>query len=59
MNKEEVLARMRSSEIQLRPSQDRVSFPVILRIHQKMKIGLTFDSIQVAENSIIVNGHHR
>ncbi len=59
MNKEELLSKMRGSEIQFKPSQERVSFPVIVRIHKKMEIGLAFDSIQVSENSIIVNGHHR
>jgi len=59
VNKDEVLGLLQGGKIVLRPSQERISFPIVHRIYKKLKIGLKFDSIQVAEKSIIVNGHHR
>ncbi len=59
MNKDEVLDLLQGGKTLLRPSQKRISFPIVQRIYKKFKIGLKFDSIQVAEKSVIVNGHHR
>ena len=50
---------MRSGTIHLSPSQKSVSFPIVERICRKMRLGVKTRSIQVAEGSIIVDGHHR
>ena len=59
MNKDELLDLLKGGKIQLNPSQKGISFPIVRRIYKKMKIGLKFDTIQFAEKSNIVNGHHR
>ena len=59
MNKDELIRLVQHDLIDLRPSQPLISIPIVLRIYKKMKLGLKFDSIQVADQAVIVNGHHR
>ncbi len=59
MKKDELVNLMQSGKIQLRPSQEGISYPIVDRIYRKMIVGIKFDSIQVANRSVIVNGHHR
>lgn len=44
---------------EFKPSQDKLSIPLIYRIYKKMQGGLrNFDAIKVAED-LIIDGHHR
>lgn len=56
--KEQVIALMKSGNIQLAATQPSLCFPIVERIHKKMILGLRFASIQV-EGGGILNGHHR
>lgn len=58
MTREEILACVEASETDLRPSQQSVSIPVIIRLYKKMKGGIRFSNIKV-ENGTICDGHHR
>jgi hypothetical protein len=45
--------------LKLKPTQDKLSIPLVFRIYKKMKAGLkNFDAIKVAEG-LIIDGHHR
>ena len=42
-----------------RPTQEKLSVPLIYRIYKKMNAGLSnFDAIKIADN-LIIDGHHR
>lgn len=46
-------------QLEYKPTQDKLSIPLIFRIYKKMKEGLlNFDAIKVAEG-LIIDGHHR
>ena len=42
----------------LQPTQNKLCFPILQRIHYKMKIGVPFENINVHEG-LLINGHHR
>lgn len=45
--------------LKLKPTQDKLSLPLLFRIYKKMKAGLiNFDAIKVAEG-LVIDGHHR
>ena len=46
------------NEIELKPTQKRLSIPVLNRIYQKMMNGIRFGEIKVCDN-LIIDGHHR
>lgn len=47
------------TQLDYKPTQDKLSIPLIFRIYKKMKGGLlNFDAIKVAEG-LIIDGHHR
>lgn len=41
------------------PTQNKLSIPLINRLHKKMIIGIEFDAIKVSNTGLIINGHHR
>jgi hypothetical protein len=43
---------------EFKPTQNRISIPLVERLYKKMMAGLEFDAIKVAEN-LIIDGHHR
>jgi hypothetical protein len=48
-----------NGSLEFKPSQDKLSIPLIYRIYKKMNCGLiNFDAIKIAEE-IIMDGHHR
>ncbi len=44
---------IKSGKLKLLPSQEKVSEPIIVRLAQKMKIGLSLPSIIVKEGMIV------
>lgn len=45
-------------EFELKPTQNKISLPIVFRIFKKMKANLKFDAIRVCDN-ILIDGHHR
>ncbi len=43
---------------EFRPTQNKISVPLLVRIYKKMKAGLEFNAIKVCEN-LIIDSHHR
>jgi hypothetical protein len=58
MTREEIAAIIESSDLNLKPSQSRLSVPIIARICKKMKAGLVFPDIKI-DDDVICDGHHR
>ena len=58
MNIEFVRDFLRNNSLMLNASQEKVSFPILTRIHRRLKEGTRFNAILV-EGNIIINGHHR
>lgn len=56
--KEQLLEIMNSGQLELGSTHQNLSLPIIERIYKKMKLNLSFGSIQVVDG-IIINGHHR
>lgn len=46
------------TNLELKPGQGAISFPIIERIHRRLQLGKRFSSIKVHEG-IITDGHHR
>lgn len=44
--------------IELKPTHERLCYPVVERIFKKMNIGIKFTGIKV-DGNIIIDGHHR
>lgn len=55
---EDILESLRSKNIQLASTHNKLSIPIINRIYKKMINGIKFDDIKVCEN-LIIDGHHR
>lgn len=49
---------LQKNKLPLFASQVEVSFPILNRIHRRLKEGKRFSAIQV-DKDLIVNGHHR
>lgn len=47
------------SSLNLSPGQNKISFPIIQRIHRRLQMGNKFDPINVSADGIICDGHHR
>lgn len=58
VKKDKLIELMRSENLTLVSTHERLCFPIIERIARKMSIGLVFSSISV-DGNLIVNGHHR
>ena len=58
LNIEEVKDYLQKTKLPLFASQNAVSFPILNRIHRRLKEGRRFSAIQV-DQDLIVNGHHR
>lgn len=58
MTKEEIIACIETSKHELKPSQPRLSLPIIVRIYKKMTARIRFAAIQV-DDDVICDGHHR
>lgn len=46
------------NELEFKPTQNKLSIPLIFRIYKKMKANLEFDAIKTCEG-LIIDGHHR
>ncbi|WP_297337994.1 hypothetical protein [Algoriphagus sp.] len=55
----EILSLIKTGKLDLISTHKHLSIPVIKRIYKKMKLKLIFDSIQVDNENVIINGHHR
>lgn len=53
-----ILKNLREGEIHLHSTHNKLSIPIIDRIHKKMKNGIRFEPIKVNGN-LIIDGHHR
>ena len=49
---------IKHSSFELKPTQDKLCFPVLERIIKKIRRGAKFNPIHVVDN-LIINGHHR
>lgn len=49
---------LKENKFDLKATQNKLCFPIIERLYEKMVLGVEFDPIKVADESII-NGHHR
>lgn len=48
-----------SHSFKLNPSQRKISFPKIMRIHKRYQHGARYSEIKVREDGCISDGHHR
>jgi len=48
-----------NTEVELHATHSKLCFPIILRMYKKMIAGISFPSIKVYRNFIIIDGHHR
>ncbi|ASS48845.1 MAG: hypothetical protein A3D31_06110 [Candidatus Fluviicola riflensis] len=44
--------------LKFNPGQNKISYPIIVRIHKRLQEGHSFSNIKV-QNNIINDGHHR
>ncbi len=54
----DIIDLLNSGNFHFQPTQKKLCFPIIQRIHHKMKIGVKFENINVNDD-LIINGHHR
>lgn len=54
----ELNAFLATEAFELNATQTKLCFPIIQRIHLKMRHGIPFSNIAVCD-SLIINGHHR
>ncbi len=59
VTKEKVEKLIANGQCRLLPSQTEICISIVNRIYRKMKVGIQFSEIQVHEELVIVNGHHR
>jgi len=59
INKELIQARLSGLDTTLKPNQNEISLPIVVRIFKKMKSGLMFPPIHVSTENVIDDGHHR
>lgn len=58
LTKDQVIELLQEEKMDLEPTQDKLCFPIIQRLYNKMSSGLLMPSIQIDKN-VIINGHHR
>jgi len=58
IDKEAVEKFLKETDFDLKPSQGKVSFPIIERIYRRLQNGHAFGSIHISKGKI-VDGHHR
>ncbi len=58
ITKEEITALLHSRNIELKSTQTKLCIPIVNRLYVKMKIGIRFSGIKVADG-LIIDGHHR
>lgn len=54
----EVKLFMETNCLKFKPGQDKISYPIIVRIHKRLQEGHRFSNIKVL-NDVINDGHHR
>jgi hypothetical protein len=59
ITKEIVITLLNEDKIKLQSTHDKLCLPIINRIYKKMKFGIKFSPIGVAEEDLIMDGHHR
>ncbi len=55
---EQVKELLLSGTLKLQPTQQKLCVQILQRIHHKMKLGVSFENINVHEG-LLINGHHR
>lgn len=55
---EEVKLFIETNSLKFRPGQNKISYPIIARIHRRLQEGHHFSNIKV-QNNVINDGHHR
>jgi hypothetical protein len=55
---DEVREFLKSHTFPLQPTQQKICYPIIRRIHRKMQMGVPFENINI-DNLLLINGHHR
>jgi len=55
---EQVKLFIEENSLKFNPSQNKISYPVIVRIHKRLQEGHSFGNIKV-HNNTISDGHHR
>jgi hypothetical protein len=55
---ETVLNFLRDVNTELKPTHEKLCYPILERIYKKMCVGIYFSGIKVYED-IIIDGHHR
>ena len=48
-----------ANALEFDPGQDKISFPILQRIHRRLQMEHVFDPIKVTDKGIISDGHHR
>ena len=56
---EDVQMFLDAAKLPFLPSQIKISFPIIVRIHRRLQQGKRFNRIKVTNAGIISDGHHR
>ncbi|WP_341903669.1 hypothetical protein [Fluviicola taffensis] len=58
INFEQVKLFIETNPLKFNPSQKKISYPIIVRIHKRLQEGHNFSNIKVLNNTIN-DGHHR
>jgi hypothetical protein len=58
ITKEVVLKLLEDKVIKFKSTHTQLCIPIINRLYKKMKLGISFQGIKVAED-LIIDGHHR
>ena len=53
-----VLKLLREGNAELKPTHEKLCYPIVARIYKKMSVGIRFSGIKVCED-MIIDGHHR
>lgn len=58
ITKDAILKSLSLQTVALKPTQKKISLPIVYRIFKKMSNGIKFSPIKVCEG-LIIDGHHR
>jgi hypothetical protein len=58
LTKDKVKDFLVSNTFEYKATQNKLSFPILLRIYKKLKIGVKFSEIKIGDK-LVIDGHHR